>query len=121
MRIPRTLALGALCLASLGARAQEAACNALGEWTDGADDLQITEAAYSTNRTAGGRGFGPAQPLPPHCHVVGSFERRTGSDGRDYAIRFAINMPDERPFPVPGRRWPQRYAPGTGWRSGGRA
>lgn len=95
MRIPRTLAPGALCLASLGAQAQEAVCNALGEWTDGADDLQITETTYSANPAASGRGPGPAQPLPPRCHVAGSFERRTGSDGRDYAIRFAINMPDD--------------------------
>ena len=84
MRLTRSLTMAGLRLASLGVRAQEAACNALGEWTAGADDLEITEAAYSTNRTVGGRGPGPAQALPPHCHVVGSFERRTGSDGRDY-------------------------------------
>lgn len=96
MNLSRPLTLTGLCLASLGAQAQDAACTALAEWTDGADDLRIAEAAWSADRTAGGGpGFGAPQPLPPHCRVVGSFEHRTGVDGRDYAIRFAINMPDD--------------------------
>ncbi|MBN1239430.1 MAG: tannase/feruloyl esterase family alpha/beta hydrolase [Gammaproteobacteria bacterium] len=94
MILSRPLILFGLCLASLGAQAQEAACSALAEWTGGADDLQIAEAAYSTSRTVTGRG-GTSEPLPPHCRVAGSFEHRTGIDGRDYAIRFAINMPDD--------------------------
>lgn len=93
MKLFLPLTLAGLCLASLEAQAQEAACNALSQW-QGAGDLQITEASYAAHRIVRGRGAGPAEPLPPHCHVVGSFERRTGSDGRDYAIRFAINMPD---------------------------
>ena len=36
---------------------------------------------------------GAETTLPPHCHVAGSFERRTGVDGKEYAIGFAINMP----------------------------
>jgi feruloyl esterase len=83
----------ALGLASLGARADEAACSALGRWQAGAADLKIAEAVYSATRTTG-RGRGPGRALPVHCHVVGSFEHRTGADGRDYAIRFAINLPD---------------------------
>jgi len=42
----------------------------------------------------GGPGRGAAPALPPHCHIAGSFERRIGSDGRDYAIGFALNLPD---------------------------
>lgn len=94
MKPARTLTLAALCLTSLSVHAREEVCAALSAWTDGADDLQIAEATYSTNRRAAGFGPGQDRPLPPHCHVVGSFEHRTGSDGRDYAIRFAINMPD---------------------------
>lgn len=93
MKTSRSLALAGLCLASFAAKAQEAACNALGEWRGGPEDLEIAEAVYSTNRPAG-QGPGQGRALPPHCHVVGSFERRTGSDGRDYEIRFAINLPD---------------------------
>jgi feruloyl esterase len=93
MRYVYTLELVVLSLASAGAFAQESACSALSQWNGGPDDLQIAEALYSTERTTG-RGFGPARTLPPHCHVRGSFEHRTGIDGRDYAIQFAINLPD---------------------------
>jgi feruloyl esterase len=93
MNTCRSLILAGFCLASFAAKAQEAACSALSEWAGGPDDLVIAEAVYSTSRSAG-RGRGPGQALPPHCHVIGSFEHRTGSDGRDYAIRFAINLPD---------------------------
>ena len=93
MRLSPPLSLAGLCLASFAAEADEAACNALAGWTGGPDDLAIGETLYSTTRTAG-RGRGPGQALPPHCHVVGTFERRTGSDGRPYEIGFAINLPD---------------------------
>ncbi len=93
MRVSLILTMGGLCLAGVAARADEAACNALGDWAGGPDDLEIAERVYSTTRTTG-RGRGPGQALPPHCHVVGSFERRTGSDGRAYEIRFAVNLPD---------------------------
>lgn len=94
MKYAPTLTVAALCLTSLSAQAREEACAALDAWTEGADDLQISEAVYSVNRMAASFGPGPGQALPPHCRVVGSFEHRIGSDGRDYAIRFAINMPD---------------------------
>lgn len=87
----------ACCLAAPLAQAQARAdaCRALADWSEGADDLVIGEAEHYTNRSTG-RGFGPgpAPALPAHCHVTGSFEHRTGVDGRDYAIRFAINLPD---------------------------
>jgi feruloyl esterase len=89
----RTLVLLVAGLVSFAANAQESACSALNTWNDGPADLRIAEASYATDRSVRG-GFGPAQSLPPHCHVTGSFERRIGSDGRDYEIRFAINLPD---------------------------
>jgi feruloyl esterase len=92
MQIHR-LALGiSLLLGAWTVQAEEQACRDLTGWTQGADDVEITEAGYYTDRQAG--GFGPQPTMPPHCHVTGSFERRTGSDGRPYAIRFAVNMPD---------------------------
>lgn len=33
--------------------------------------------------------------MPPHCHVAGSFEHRTGIDDVQYAIGFAINLPED--------------------------
>jgi feruloyl esterase len=75
------------------AQAQQAACSALAEWSGGADDLQIDEARFYIDRSVAGPGG--AQTLPPHCHVAGSFERRTGVGDAQYAINFAINMPED--------------------------
>jgi feruloyl esterase len=85
----------ALSLAALAAHAQErqAACGALAEWGGGPDDLQIDEAHFNADRSV--RGPSEAESLPPHCHVAGSFEHRAGIDGRDYAIGFAINLPED--------------------------
>jgi len=93
MRTALSVCLTAVAFASLPARADETACRTVGQSQTGPADLQIIEAVYSTTRTAG-RGRGPGQLLPPHCHVAGSFERRTGADGKPYEIRFAINLPD---------------------------
>ena len=34
-----------------------------------------------------------ADPVPAHCLVAGSMQRRTGSDGREYAIGFEMRLP----------------------------
>lgn len=95
---PRRLATAVLCMAvAATAQAQgppsESACTALADWTGGSDDLQIDDATFYTDR----RVSGPAgdDTLPPHCHVAGTFEHRTGVDGRDYAIGFAVNLPED--------------------------
>jgi pimeloyl-ACP methyl ester carboxylesterase len=72
---------------------QQAACSALAEWAGGPGDLRIVEARFYTDRSVGGPGGG--QTLPPHCHVTGSFEHRTGIDDVEYAIGFAINLPED--------------------------
>jgi feruloyl esterase len=72
----------------------ERACAALSGWSAGPEDLTIDEARFDTNRTIAARP-GAQMTLPPHCHVAGSFERRTGVDGKAYAIGFALNMPAE--------------------------
>ncbi len=33
--------------------------------------------------------------LPAHCIVTGEMGRRTGADGRDYALRFELRLPDD--------------------------
>src|SRR4029453_12095204 len=45
-------------------------------------------------RAPGARG-GPAGPLlPVHCRIDGMMDRRTGTDGKTYGIRFAIALPE---------------------------
>jgi feruloyl esterase len=71
----------------------QAACSALAELAGGPGDLRIAEARFYTDRTVSGPGGGAT--LPPHCHVAGSFEHRTGINDVDYAIGFAINLPQD--------------------------
>lgn len=96
MKRSRLFTLISLLTMAASAQAQEQAeaCAALLDWSAGADDLEITEAAHYPDRALAGPHLGGSQVLPPHCHVAGSFEQRTGSDGRPYAINFAINLPD---------------------------
>ena len=60
--------------------------------------LEITRAeAMPAGRAPGGRGGrgGPAGPeLPAHCRIDGMMDKRTGTDGKTYGIRFAIALPD---------------------------
>jgi hypothetical protein len=87
-------ALAAHAPAHAQSQAEERACAALAAWSTGAEDLTIDEARFYPNRTLAGRP-GTEMTLPPHCHVAGSFERRTGVDGKEYAIGFALNLPAE--------------------------
>ena len=41
----------------------------------------------------GGRG-GTGPMLPAHCRVDGIVDKRTGSDGKTYGIRFAVALPE---------------------------
>lgn len=96
----RFLAVSGLAIAAIAAhapaqaqsRAEERACAALANWSAGPADIKIDEARFYANRAVAARP-GAETTLPPHCHIAGSFERRTGVGGKDYAIGFAINMP----------------------------
>ena len=96
-RISATIALMS-CAFTSAALAQEnsTACSALAQWTGPVAqsplDLRIDEARFYEARSIEGPGGG--QTLPPHCHVTGSFEHRTGIDDVEYAIRFAVNLPE---------------------------
>jgi hypothetical protein len=100
MTTARLAAMTGFAMAALAAHApaeaqnrdQERACAALADWSTGPADLEISEARFYASRTVAARP-GAEMTLPPHCHVAGSFERRTGVDGKPYAIGFAINMP----------------------------
>lgn len=39
-------------------------------------------------------GQGPTAPLPAYCRVEGMMNRRTGVDGEEFGIRFALAMPE---------------------------
>ena len=68
------------------------ACTALLKYT--APSLKITKASHDLNRQLPASPAGPGLSLSPHCHVEGELDRRTGSDGKSYALSFAINLPD---------------------------
>ena len=93
---PARLACVLFATISLPAFAQSAAsCAALTAYTQQGVNLQITSAAHHMQRQTQGGPGGPGATLPPHCHVEGEIDRRTGADGKSYALRFAINMPDD--------------------------
>jgi pimeloyl-ACP methyl ester carboxylesterase len=93
-----TLSLAIGLVAAVGSStvlAQSAAdCGALqGAQLEGFN-LQVTAAQHHISRVLPAGPFGPGVSLPAHCHVEGELDRRTGADGKSYALRFAINLPD---------------------------
>ena len=94
----RYLALSASIFAlacSFPALAQSAdTCAALTAYTQQGVKLSITSAAHHTDRQTRGGPNAPGVVLAPHCHVEGEIDRRTGVDGKSYALRFAVNLPD---------------------------
>lgn len=87
----------ALLLPALALAQSPAACEALSGVSLEGFDMRITSAVHHQQRSlpGGPPGAAPGAPLPPHCHLEGEIDRRTGVDGRSYALRFAINMPDD--------------------------
>ncbi len=71
-----------------------ASCAALSGYAQQGIHLEITSAAHHTNRQTQGGPSGAGVMLAPHCHVEGEIDRRAGVDGKSYALRFAINLPD---------------------------
>jgi feruloyl esterase len=59
--------------------------------------MEITLAEWRENYTPPPTPFGApvSAVFPPHCHVEGVIDRRTGADGKPYAIGFAVNLPDD--------------------------
>ena len=79
------LSLLALAAGSATAAAQATpdACAALSDLSLPGYDLQIDSARHVTDDGV------------PHCLVEGSFEHRKGINGKDYALGFAISLPDD--------------------------
>jgi feruloyl esterase len=68
-------------LAASAVQASEAACAGLRSVELPGSDLKITSTEY-------------VREAPAYCIAKGDFERRTGADGKPYAIGFSIALPD---------------------------
>jgi len=92
----RKLLLAAILMVPGAVMAQgNAQCEAMTGFTLRGYDVKVTSAQWSANRTVRGPFGGPGTELPPHCHVEGVIDQRTGVDDVEYGIRFAVNMPDD--------------------------
>jgi hypothetical protein len=70
-------------------------CSGMAQFRSPGMTLEITRAAVvPEGRAPGGRGGAVGSMLPAHCRVDGMIDRRMGSDGKMYGIRFAIALPD---------------------------
>src|SRR5205814_8141583 len=70
-------------------------CSGMAQFRSPGMTLEITRAAgVPEGRAPGGRGGANGPILPAHCRVDGMIDRRTGSDGKTYGIRFAIALPE---------------------------
>jgi feruloyl esterase len=86
---------GALCGAA--AAQTPASCAALASLTLPSTALEVTSAQHvpAGPMTLSPPGRPPTTiTLPAHCRVDGVLERRTGVNGVEYGIRFALAMPD---------------------------
>lgn len=95
-----TTALIAGTAAGVAAAQGADACAALSSFEWPVNALEITSAQHvaagpapQTGQPGGPPGF--AGNLPAHCRVDGMLERRTGVNGVEYAIRFALALPDD--------------------------
>jgi len=61
-----------------------------------AENVEITKAAAIAAGTTEPNPWGPGHsaPLPAYCRVEGVMNQRTGVDGEEFGITFALAMPD---------------------------
>ncbi|MBV7378565.1 tannase/feruloyl esterase family alpha/beta hydrolase [Maritimibacter dapengensis] len=78
------ISAAALALLPFAASASPDACDAATGLT--ADGVTITSTSYAPQ--------GEESPLD-HCIVQATMAERTGTDGKDYAIRFELRLPDD--------------------------
>lgn len=82
-------------LASCAWSQQPSSCESLTNFK--AENVEITKAAAVAAGTTEPNPWGPGHsaPLPAYCRVEGVMNRRTGLDGEEFGIRFALAMPDQ--------------------------
>lgn len=95
-----TLLICGTALPALGAA--PAACAELKNFRPAGFAVEIDRAEDLAAGAGGGPGGGPAAggppgppraPLPAHCRIEGTIDKRTGRNNKPYAIGFAIAMP----------------------------
>jgi hypothetical protein len=69
-------------------------CNSLNAFSLQGYDVEVISAQWFENRSTAPGFAGPGIELPPHCHVEGAIDRRTGVNNREYYIGIALNLPD---------------------------
>lgn len=70
-------------------------CSDMAKFRAPGASLEITRAAaVPAGRAPAGRGSATGPMLPAHCRIDGMMDRRTGTDGKTYGVRFAIALPD---------------------------
>ena len=75
--------------------ATPAACGNLADFRIAGVNLEVTSTQWVPARAeAPSRARGYAGPLPAYCRVEGVLNRRTGVDGKEYGIGFAIALPE---------------------------
>jgi len=65
------------------------------ELRPGVTIAKATYVAASGARASTGPGAPPMPALPAHCRVEGAMDPHQGADGKDYAIGFALALPDD--------------------------
>jgi feruloyl esterase len=91
------IALGALCAASLAHAQADHACSDLSSLK--IEGVEITKAAAvppGTTIPGPWPGAPSIGPLPAHCRVDGVLHRRKGADGEQFAIGFALALPEKQ-------------------------
>ena len=72
-------------------------CKGMAAYQLSSPSSHITMAEWRQHYTPPATPFAPpvTESFPPHCHIEGVLDQRTGYDNKSYAISFAINLPDK--------------------------
>jgi len=77
---------------------REGRCEALIGYSAGHGDVEVVRAEYigkARNLPGDAKGDLAAGDFRPYCGIRGYFEKRTGANGKPYAIGFGISLPDD--------------------------
>jgi hypothetical protein len=94
------LLVGAACIASPGASQSTSAasrCEAMtgAQLRPGLTIAKATHLPAAAAAPAAAAGLPPMPALPAHCRLEGAIDPHRGADGKDYAIGFALALPDD--------------------------
>lgn len=65
------------------------------EFRPGVTITAATRVLASGGASTGGPAASGQEPLPAHCKLEGTIDPHKGADGKDYAIGFALALPDD--------------------------